>query len=145
YNRKVRVGRGFTREELQAAGISANYAATVGIAVDHRRRNRSDESLARNVQRLQEYLAKLVVLPRNVKQRTPEVVQAYRSAVQVAGPVVPLAVAPAPEAPRAVTAAEKQAQAFVTLRQAHGILKSQGKTEKRRAERKEAKANSVKK
>ncbi|KAJ1870186.1 60S ribosomal protein L13, partial [Coemansia sp. RSA 990] len=50
YNRKTRVGRGFTLEELKAAGISAKYAATIGIAVDYRRKNRSEESLAVNTQ-----------------------------------------------------------------------------------------------
>ena len=36
YNMRVRAGRGFSLEELKAAGISASVAPTVGIAVDHR-------------------------------------------------------------------------------------------------------------
>jgi large subunit ribosomal protein L13e len=36
YNTKVKLGRGFTLEELKGAGIHAKYAQTVGIAVDHR-------------------------------------------------------------------------------------------------------------
>ena len=38
YNLKQRAGRGFTLEELKAAGLSKNYARTIGISVDHRRR-----------------------------------------------------------------------------------------------------------
>ncbi|PWA73920.1 ribosomal protein L13e [Artemisia annua] len=40
YNMKLREGRGFSLEELKAAGIPKKLAPTIGIAVDHRRRNR---------------------------------------------------------------------------------------------------------
>ena len=40
YNTKVRFGRGFTLEELKEAGISKKKAGTIGISVDHRRRNK---------------------------------------------------------------------------------------------------------
>lgn len=46
------------------AGIPKKWAPTVGIAVDHRRKNRSLEGLQANVQRLKEYKAKLVIFPR---------------------------------------------------------------------------------
>ena len=36
YNIKQRGGRGFTFEELKAAGITKKYAQTIGISVDHR-------------------------------------------------------------------------------------------------------------
>jgi large subunit ribosomal protein L13e len=39
-------------------------ARTIGIAVDHRRRNKSTESLQANVQRLKIYRSKLVLFPR---------------------------------------------------------------------------------
>lgn len=41
YNSKVRLGRGFNVEELKEAGISKKMALTIGIAVDHRRTNKS--------------------------------------------------------------------------------------------------------
>ncbi|KAJ2453655.1 60S ribosomal protein L13 [Coemansia sp. RSA 2336] len=145
YNRKTRVGRGFTLDELKAAGISAKYAATIGIAVDYRRKNRSEESLAVNTQRIKDYLAQLIVLPTQAKQRTAEQKQAYQAAVQVPGQVVPLPAAATAEAPRTVTAEEKQTQAYVTLRMARGAYKSHGIAQKRKAELKEKKANSVKK
>ncbi|XP_008234598.1 PREDICTED: 60S ribosomal protein L13-3-like [Prunus mume] len=64
YNMKIRAGRGFTLEELKSAGIPKKLAPTIGIAVDHRRKNRSLEGLQANVQRLKTYKAKLVVFPR---------------------------------------------------------------------------------
>merc|ERR1712002_1331886 len=64
YNTKVRMGRGFTLEELKTAGISKKYASTIGISVDHRRKNRGTESLQTNVQRLKEYKSKLIIFPK---------------------------------------------------------------------------------
>ncbi|ERN09489.1 hypothetical protein AMTRI_Chr09g12990 [Amborella trichopoda] len=68
YNMKLRAGRGFSLEELKAAGIPKKLAPTIGIAVDHRRKNRSLEGLQTNVQRLKTYKAKLVVFPRRPKK-----------------------------------------------------------------------------
>ena len=62
YSAKQRLGRGFTLAELKAAGLHPSYAMTVGIAVDHRRTNACQESLDRNVARLEEYKKNLVVL-----------------------------------------------------------------------------------
>ena len=53
---------------MQAAGISCKVAPTIGIAVDHRRKNRSAESLQANVQRLKEYKSKLIVFPRKASK-----------------------------------------------------------------------------
>merc|ERR1712080_584818 len=61
YNTKVRMGRGFTLEELKTAGISKKYASNIGICVGHRRKNRGTESLQANVQRIKEYKSKLIV------------------------------------------------------------------------------------
>jgi large subunit ribosomal protein L13e len=67
YNAKVRAGRGFSHDELRAAGIHKKYAKTVGISVDHRRRNKSLESLQSNVARLKAYKSKLILFPRKLK------------------------------------------------------------------------------
>lgn len=64
YSAKTRLGRGFSLQEVKAAGLTPAYARTVGIAVDHRRTNRSAEGLNVNVERLKEYTSKLVVFPR---------------------------------------------------------------------------------
>uniref|UniRef100_A0A1D1YGU7 60S ribosomal protein L13 n=1 Tax=Anthurium amnicola TaxID=1678845 RepID=A0A1D1YGU7_9ARAE len=63
YNMKTRAGRGFSLEELKLAGIPKKSARKIGIAVDHRRKNRSLEGLQANVQRLKEYKARLVIIP----------------------------------------------------------------------------------
>lgn len=68
YNRRVRAGRGFTRDELKEAGIPVKLARTVGIAVDNRRVNYSKESLAANVNRLKDYKARLILFPRKSGQ-----------------------------------------------------------------------------
>lgn len=63
YAGRPRIGRGFTLDEVTASGFSAAFARTVGISVDHRRKNRNTEAFKRNVARLQAYRQKLVLLP----------------------------------------------------------------------------------
>lgn len=50
--------------ELKEAGLTASFAQTVGIAVDHRRHNKNADTLAANVKRLNDYKAKLILFPR---------------------------------------------------------------------------------
>lgn len=93
YHTKIRAGRGFTLEEIkvcqfcvlsillantrnllwififQAAGLNVAFARSVGIAVDHRRRNKSVESLQANVQRLKKYKSRLIVFPRHPNKK----------------------------------------------------------------------------
>jgi len=57
-------GRGFTIEELKLAGIRRKEAKSIGIAVDARRRSKSEEGQKINVERLQEYKNRLVVFPK---------------------------------------------------------------------------------
>eukprot|EP01106_Pelomyxa_sp_JSP_P014443 TRINITY_DN461_c0_g1_i4.p2 TRINITY_DN461_c0_g1~~TRINITY_DN461_c0_g1_i4.p2 ORF type:complete len:226 (+),score=70.89 TRINITY_DN461_c0_g1_i4:134-811(+) len=64
YNMKLREGRGFTVAELKEAKISPKVARTIGIAVDFRRTNKSEESLRPNVERLKLYKSKLLLFPR---------------------------------------------------------------------------------
>jgi len=65
YNMKVRAGRGFSLDEVRAAGLHPKYARTIGIAVDHRRRNKTTDAFQVNVQRLKQYLGKLILFPLN--------------------------------------------------------------------------------
>ncbi|XP_059286793.1 large ribosomal subunit protein eL13y [Lycium ferocissimum] len=92
YNMKVRAGRGFSLEELKAAGIPKKLAPTIGIAVDHRRRNRSLEGLQTNVQRLKTYKAKLVIFPRHSKKvkAGDSSAEELANATQVQGPYLPI-------------------------------------------------------
>merc|ERR1712232_682198 len=64
YNMKLRLGKGFTLDELREAKIPQKLARTIGIAVDHRRRNRCAESLQANVERLKLYKSKLLIFPK---------------------------------------------------------------------------------
>lgn len=64
YAAKLRIGRGFSLAELKEAGLSAAFAQTVGIAVDHRRHNKNAETMAANVKRLSDYKAKLILFPK---------------------------------------------------------------------------------
>lgn len=49
---------------VQAAKIPRKFASTIGISVDHRRKNRSEEAFQANVARLKNYRSKLVIFPR---------------------------------------------------------------------------------
>ena len=114
YNAKVRLGRGFTLAELKAAGINKVYARTVGIAVDTRRQNKSEESMVENVARLAAYTAKLVVFP---KKKNATAVAA--AAPAAAGTIMPLVKAAKVVVMEAVPAAGKETQ-YTTMRKARG-------------------------
>lgn len=63
YCAKVKQGRGFSLQELKQAGLTAQFARTIGISVDHRRRNKSAETMQNNVKNLEFYKSKLSVFP----------------------------------------------------------------------------------
>ena len=68
YNAKIREGRGFTLVELKEAGVGRKKALGLGIVVDHRRRNLSEEGKDLNVARLKAYMERLVVFPRKASK-----------------------------------------------------------------------------
>jgi large subunit ribosomal protein L13e len=136
YNMKKRAGRGFTLAELKEAGIPAKLAPTVGIAVDHRRRNRSLESLQENAARLKAYKANLVVFPRRAgKPKAGDApAEALAAATQHKGALLPYTkAAPAVETVK-VTAEMKAAQSYATLRLERMNARLQGMRKKRAAE-----------
>merc|ERR1711908_97910 len=135
YNRKVRFGRGFTLDELKAAGIGPKQAQSVGIAVDHRRKNRSEESLQVNVQRLKTYKANLVVFPRRSKKVKSGDASAedLSKAVALTGAVQPLA-KPSPRQ-KAVKVDPKAKSAYTTMRIARSDAKYVGVRAKRAQEK----------
>merc|ERR1712226_570790 len=62
---QTQTGQGcLTLLELKTAGLSARFARTVGISVDHRRTNANDDALQLNVERLNTYKNKLILWPR---------------------------------------------------------------------------------
>jgi len=53
---------------LKEAAIPRKLAPTIGISVDHRRQNLSQESLAANVERLKAYRSRFILFPRKSGQ-----------------------------------------------------------------------------
>ncbi|GAA5945403.1 hypothetical protein JCM3775_003884 [Rhodotorula graminis] len=144
YNRKLRAGRGFTKAELKQAGVRAKEALSIGIPVDHRRRNKSEESLKLNVERLEAYKARLVVFPKKAgKVKAGDAADASKDTERVKNVA---AAFPIPkgsavlEEPRAVTAEEKDFAAFRALRVARSNARLVGvrAERKRKAEEEEA-------
>ncbi|KAI1452998.1 60S ribosomal protein L13 [Annulohypoxylon moriforme] len=148
YNRRVRAGRGFTLTELKEAGIPRLVAPTIGIAVDHRRQNLSEESLAANVARLKAYKARLIVFPRkgakhpkagdskDIDLSNTQTVSAVGSAL----PIIPvgegISEIKKSELPKAI-----EGGAFAKLRKARSDARLQGAREKRARDKAEAEAN----
>uniref|UniRef100_A0A8C2GVB8 60S ribosomal protein L13 n=1 Tax=Cyprinus carpio TaxID=7962 RepID=A0A8C2GVB8_CYPCA len=120
YHTKIRAGRGFTLEELKAAGINKKVARTIGIAVDPRRRNRSTESLQANVQRLKEYRSKLIIFPRKASapKKGDSTEEEVKMATQLTGPVMPIKNVYKKEKARVISEDEKNFKAFASLRMA---------------------------
>ncbi|KAK9314639.1 ribosomal protein L13e [Lipomyces starkeyi] len=134
YNRRVRAGRGFTLEELKAAGIPRKFAKTIGIAVDHRRQNRSVEGLEANVARLKEYQAKLILFPRKAgkPKKGDSEVSELAAATQVStAAVLPIGQPALESEPRIVTEESKAFNAYATLRKARSDARLVGVREKR--------------
>eukprot|EP01084_Bolivina_argentea_P113490 202236_1 len=142
YNSKVRAGRGFTLEELKAAGLTKAVAQTIGIAVDHRRRNKSTQTLQDNVARLNAYKQKLIVFPRKSNQRpkagdsSPD---ETAEATQLVGPVMPIVKSAPVTEFTAITEEMRSTRAFRILRQERCNQRMFGLRAKRAAEEAEAK------
>lgn len=136
YNMKQRLGRGFTFDELKAAGILVPQAASIGIAVDHRRKNRSQESMDANVERLREYKSKLVLFPRRAgKPKAGDSDAAILdTATQLTGKLQPIVVTKPELEIRAITEEDKAKRAYALLREARANLKHFGVRSKRAAE-----------
>ncbi|GEQ67678.1 hypothetical protein JCM33374_g1343 [Metschnikowia sp. JCM 33374] len=134
YNRKVRAGRGFSLAEIKAAGLTAKYARTVGIAVDHRRQNKSQENFDVNVERLNEYKSKLVIFDKKSKAEGEQVKAAVAFPIKQASTETTTAAVEVPEQ-----------TAYTTLRQARNEKKYWGIREKRAREKAEAEADKKKK
>jgi large subunit ribosomal protein L13e len=147
YNTRVRAGRGFTIEELKAAGLNKRVARTYGIAVDFRRRNKAVESLQLNVQRLKEYRAKLILFPKKLgkPKKGDSSEEELKLATQMKGKrVMPISILPKKEKARAITDEERKFSAFVHLRQARTYKLLAGIRAKRAKEKGEEEANAPK-
>ena len=109
---------------------------TIGIAVDRRRKNRSEESLARNAARLGQYKSKLILFPRVAgKPKKGAFVsdakeEDLKNVTQHTGTLLPIVAAAEQVEYRAITPEEKNASAFATLRRARDWVKKVGTRQK---------------
>jgi large subunit ribosomal protein L13e len=144
YNMKQRKGRGFTFEELKEAGISKLVARSVGIAVDHRRKNHSVESLQENVQRLKTYHSKLVIFPGRGNLLGLKAVDKSEigAVTQVKGDALPMHTAAAPLQYAAVKTNDESV--FHQMRVLKSDLRLVGQREKKRKEKIEEAAQAAK-
>merc|ERR1712056_29147 len=123
YNMKLRLGKGFTLDELREAKISVKKAPTIGISVDHRRRNGCAESLQANVDRLKVYLSKLKIFPKKAGKKGCKKGDTAKSELQNVAQNTLKEIIPVPKPDltveaRAITAAEKEASAYKQLKKA---------------------------
>ena len=146
YNSKVRFGRGFTLEELKEAAVPRRFAKTVGIAVDHRRKNRSVETMQTNVNRLKSYMGKLVLFP--IKRASKKYVQRpgarfqaedrvvtpadFKQAQQLKGVVIPKSFQEPRVKPSTAVGGPGSSHAYETIRNKRGQMREQGKWSVRR-------------
>eukprot|EP00992_Anisonema_acinus_P000306 TRINITY_DN10112_c0_g1_i1.p1 TRINITY_DN10112_c0_g1~~TRINITY_DN10112_c0_g1_i1.p1 ORF type:complete len:226 (+),score=31.39 TRINITY_DN10112_c0_g1_i1:71-748(+) len=150
HNIRTRLGKGFTRDELKAAGLHPKYALSIGISYDHRRRNHSEESLELNSNRLKAYLAKLVLWPKNpAKLRGRDSSKEERDAAvqlknkQPVGPG-PKSSKAKKEAPRKLTDEEKSRHIYQFLRKVQRDQKLVGLRMKRDRKKEQAKEEAAK-
>ena len=142
YAGKVRYGRGFTLAELKGAKLSAGFARTVGISVDHRRTSTSEEQLQLNVERLNTYKSKLILFPRKdgkvkkglINDSTAEQVKSGAASNQVSGKVLPRTAAATKDEFAAITADDKKFLAHSTARIARTNKRYKGRRDKKAAE-----------
>ncbi|CAK9294949.1 unnamed protein product [Gordionus sp. m RMFG-2023] len=142
YNKKIRLGRGFSIEELKTAKIPKRYARTIGITVDHRRRNRSVEGLQINVQRLKEYKSRLILFPLNMAKpkKTDSSPEDLKMALQLKGTILPIKHTNfKKEKARLITEEEKDFKAYDTLRMTRSDVKLAGIRQKKAKEMEEKK------
>mmetsp|Transcript_1741 Transcript_1741/g.2221 ORF Transcript_1741/g.2221 Transcript_1741/m.2221 type:complete len:202 (-) Transcript_1741:1100-1705(-) len=129
YNTKIKYGRGFTLQELKEAGINAKQALSIGIAVDHRRKNRSVQGLQANVERLKSYKARLVVFPRKggKVKKGDSTVDETSAATQLKGEILPIAQPKSVLETMAITEDMKKGSAVKQYKQARATQYITGK------------------
>lgn len=77
YNNKIKLGRGFTVAELKLSGIKGlEYARSIGIAIDTRRKDTCSETQKLNVERIKEYTSRMILHPRKRSDKKPQVLEA---------------------------------------------------------------------
>ena len=103
-------------------------AQTIGISVDHRRKNKSLESLQRNVQRLKEYQSKLILFPVNSKKprKGDASEEDMKKAAQMVGEIMPVKSVVKRQRAMELTDDLKNFKAFNSVRQARAVARLWG-------------------
>ena len=143
YAGKVRYGRGFTLVELKHAGLTAAFARSVGISVDHRRTSTSEEQLQLNVARLSTYKSKLILFPRRenkpkkgeINDATAEQLKSATAAHQVTGHTLPIVKPTHAVEFGKITDEDRNRKVFRTLRTVRTNTRYKGRREKKAAEK----------
>lgn len=143
YNMRVRSGRGFTLDEIEAVGLNPSQARQMGIMVDHRRKNRSQEGFDANVERLQAYQESIVILPATRKEKKAAAADALPELVGHSGRFDIKNTRPATVA-RAITEDDKKVNAYHTLRLKQSEARLAGQREKRAKDKAAAEAEKKK-
>lgn len=77
YNNKLKLGRGFTLAELKLAGVQGvNYARSIGICIDRRRKDTCTETQKLNAERIKEYTSRMILYPKKKADKKPQVLEA---------------------------------------------------------------------
>merc|ERR1711971_419359 len=103
------------------AKIAPKLARTIGISVDHRRRNRCTESLQENVNRLKMYRSKLLIFPKKsgtkgVKQGDTPKAELQNVAQNTLKEIIPIPKPTLRIKARKITSDEKEKSAYKTLK-----------------------------
>ena len=140
-------------QELKQAKISPRFAQTVGIIVDHRRQNTSEEALQLNAQRLESYKSKLILFPRradkpkkgDINDATADKLKSAETTKQNTHKhVLEKPARKLREASQKITKEQKDLRVFRKLRQLQVNQKYKGKREKRAREQAEKEAEGKK-
>merc|ERR1712194_406404 len=118
------------------AKIPPKMAPTIGIAVDHRRRNKCAESLQANVQRLKLYKSKLMIFPKKSGKKGAKKGDTPKSVLQNVAQNTLKEIIPVPKPAlrvkaRAITVDEKANSAYKTLKKARTNKKYDGAKRKK--------------
>lgn len=143
----MRYGRGFTLDEIRAAGLTKTFARSVGISVDHRRTNTSESQRQMNVERLSQYKSKMILFPRRenkpkkglINDSTAEQLKSAAAKHQSTGVVMPMAKPVQKDEFVAITEADRKKKAFDTTRTLRVHKRYLGRREKRALEEAEKK------
>jgi len=126
--------------ELKEAGIGRKEARGVGVVVDHRRRNLSEEGKMINVERLKAYKSRLIVFPRKTGKPKKGDSSAEDLKAETTRASLPLPSISPSETPRKITAEEREFSAYRALRVARANKRHEGARKVRAAKKEEEEA-----